>query len=205
MNDSASWPATFALNAHGGTQRRNVELKARLTSIDAARRTAENLCTDCLGIQRQVDTYFFCRRGRLKLRQIEPREAQLVWYARPDDSGPKMSNYRLVPVSDTPQLRQALAEALGVQSVVRKRREIFLFQNVRIHLDEVCDLGRFLEFEAVLGPDADEASGRTQLAMLSERFDISASDLLTHSYGDMLERRTKPHTRPELRPRADPG
>ena len=38
-----------------------------------------------------------------------------------------------------------LAEALGVRSVVRKRREIYLYHNVRIHLDEVCDLGRFLE------------------------------------------------------------
>jgi len=37
---------------------------------------------------------------------------------------------------------------------VSKRREIYLWHNVRIHLDAVTGLGSFVEFEAVLGRSA---------------------------------------------------
>ena len=50
---------------------RNIELKARLADLDAARKTAVAIATERLGTQHQVDTYFHCRHGRLKLRQID--------------------------------------------------------------------------------------------------------------------------------------
>ena len=101
--------------------------------------------------QHQIDTYFHCRHGRLKLRQIDGLRAELVWYARPDEEGPKPSDYQLVPLQNPETLKAALAAALGVRAVVEKRREIFLYHSVRIHLDDVVGLGHFIEFEAVLG------------------------------------------------------
>ncbi len=56
---------------------------------------------------------------------------------------------------------------------------------MRIHLDEVVGLGNFLEFEAVLGPELDDAAGRAQLEQLLEAFAIDPADLLSGSYGDM--------------------
>ena len=111
----------------------------------------------------------------------------MVWYARPDEPGPKACDYVLVPVSDPAPLKAALAAALGARGVVRKRREIFLHHNVRIHLDEVAGLGSFLEFEAVLGPGIDDAAGRAQLDQLIREFGIQPADLLTVSYGEMVE------------------
>jgi adenylate cyclase, class 2 len=166
---------------------RNIELKARLRDPQAARATALAAATKRLGVQHQVDTYFHCRQGRLKLRQIDGLSAQLVWYARPDDLGPKASDYRLVPVSNPETLKAALSAALGVRGIVEKRREIFLVDNVRIHLDEVVGLGRFLEFEAVLGPGVDDATGRCQLERLREQFGITPDDLLAGSYAEMVE------------------
>lgn len=169
---------------------RNVELKARLADPGAARRTAEAIATRRLGAQEQVDTYFHCANGRLKLRQIDGLRAQLVWYARPDEHGPKASRYVLAPVSNPETLKAALGAALGVRGVVRKRREVFLWHNVRIHLDEVEGLGSFLEFEAVLGPDADETAGRAQVEELLEKFSVTPADLLPASYADMQARRS---------------
>ena len=166
---------------------RNIELKARLADPRAARQTAEALATKRLGVQEQVDTYFPCPHGRLKLRQIDGLSSQLVWYARPDRQGPKASDYRLVPVSNPETLKAALTAALGVQCVVRKRREIFLYHNVRIHLDEVAGLGSFLEFEAVLGPEVDDTAGRAQVDELVARFGIGQADLLSGSYSDMID------------------
>lgn len=165
---------------------RNIELKARLADLETARKVAEAIATDRLGTQRQVDTYFHCPHGRLKLREIEGLPAQLVWYARPDQPGPKASDYLLVPVSDPETLEAALSAAWGVRCVVKKRREILLYHNVRIHLDDVAGLGRFLEFEAVLGPETDDAEGRAQLDWLIEKFAIAAADLLEGSYADLL-------------------
>ena len=50
--------------------RTNIELKARLASLETAREVASRLATERLEDQRQVDTYFHCREGRLKLREI---------------------------------------------------------------------------------------------------------------------------------------
>lgn len=145
------------------------------------------MATKHLGVQQQVDTYFRCHRGRLKLRQIDGLSAQLVWYDRPDQKGPKPSQYLLVPVSNPETLKAALAAGLGIQRVVAKRREVFLAGNVRIHLDEVTGLGDFVEFEAALGPGIDQPAARAQVDRLVDQFTIGPGDLLAGSYADMLE------------------
>ena len=168
---------------------RNIELKARIADADAARKRAEAIATERLGIQRQVDTYFHCRNGRLKLREIEGQVAQLIWYARPDAQGPKPSDYQIVAVSDAARLKVALTAALGTRAVVEKRREIFLWHNVRIHLDEVAGQGAFLEFEAVLQPPLDDTAGKAQLEQLARHFGIATADLVSGSYADIADRK----------------
>jgi predicted adenylyl cyclase CyaB len=166
--------------------RRNVELKARVASLEPLREIAERLATQRLGRQVQTDTYFHCRNGRLKLREISAQEAQLIWYCRPDVADAKTSSYYLTPVADPALLKKALGGALGVQTVVVKQRDVYLHHNVRIHLDDVQQLGCFLELEAVLSAESDARAGREQVERLREEFAIAASDLLTSSYGDML-------------------
>jgi adenylate cyclase, class 2 len=185
---------------------RNVELKARLRDLQAAGEIACRLATGHLGVQQQVDTYFHCPHGRLKLREITDfgdshlagslarragAKAQLVWYSRPDEAGAKASDYLLVDVPDPARLKQALAGALGVQVVVSKRREIYLHRNVRIHLDEVAGLGTFLEFEAVLDPSIDDSAGRAQVQALEAEFGVAPSDILAESYSDLLLQRKR--------------
>jgi predicted adenylyl cyclase CyaB len=165
---------------------RNIELKARLHDLPSARRAAERLATQRLGVQEQIDTYFRCTTGRLKLRQIGGQAAVLIWYARPSDPRPKASDYYLVPAAEPESLLATLRAAVGIVNVVRKRREIYLWQNVRIHLDDVEGLGQFLEFEAVLSPEIDETAGRRQLETLTAEFNIRPADLLAGSYTDMI-------------------
>jgi predicted adenylyl cyclase CyaB len=165
---------------------RNIELKARLRDAATARTVAERLCPRAPEIEQQVDTYFDSRRGRLKLREIAGRGAWLISYERPDRRRAKGSDYLLVPVSDPAGLKSAVSQALGITGVVRKLRRIYLFQNVRIHLDEVEGVGHFLEFEAVLAEGVGDANGERQIAELSREFGLDEADLLAGSYGDML-------------------
>lgn len=166
--------------------RRNIELKAQLPDIAAARATARELTGRPPEVLLQVDTYFRGTFGRLKLREIDGDEAYLVSYRRPDSVASRGSDYHLVAVPDPASLKAALADALGIVAVVRKRRELSLWQNVRIHLDKVEGLGDFLEFEAVLAPGQSDAQGEQQVHELQKLFRISPADLIAGSYGEML-------------------
>jgi len=164
----------------------NVELKARLASASQAHQVARELVAGPVERQFQVDTYFVCRQGRLKLREIDHQRGQLIWYQRADQAVARESHYRLVEIDDTELLRQALGEALGVSGKVEKHRTIYWYENVRIHIDEVVSLGVFLEFEAVISEPGDRVEAEAQLANLSRIFGIFANDVLTMSYGDMV-------------------
>lgn len=172
---------------HTDSARCNIELKARVASIDLARNVAKSLADRQLPDQHQIDTYFHCRHGRLKLREIVGERAELIAYRRPDESGTKASNYYLLPVDDPQQLKDALATTLGIRSRVEKKREIYLHKNVRIHLDRVEKLGEFLEFEAVLSDQHSAMSSQNLVEALRAKFEITANDLLQTSYGEMIE------------------
>ena len=164
----------------------NVELKARLVSASQAHQVARELASGSVERQFQLDTYFACRHGRLKLREIDHQRGQLIWYQRADQAVARESHYRLVEIDNAGLLRQALGEALGVSARVEKHRTVYWYENVRIHVDEVVSLGVFLEFEAVITQGRDLAEAEAKLQSLSKAFGICANDVLTGSYGDMV-------------------
>ena len=137
------------------------------------------------GLLVQEDTYYRASTGRLKLRRIEGRGSELIWYQRPDEQAVRASAYCVVPVADPGAMHQALAGALGC-GVVAKRRRLFLWHNVRIHLDEVRGLGRFIEFEAVIEAGEDEEVSHRRLEKLSGVLGIDAKQTLAPSYSDLM-------------------
>jgi predicted adenylyl cyclase CyaB len=171
----------------------NIEIKARCRDLAAARVAAQRLATSRVGIDRQVDTYFRTRTGRLKLRESSLSGGQLVPYLRADTSGPKRSDYRLIPVDDAPGLLRLLDEILGVHRVVKKVREIFLVDSVRIHLDRVDGLGEFVELEAVFdGSAAAEAAQHREVERLMHELGVRAEDLVATSYEGLLAALSQP-------------
>jgi homotetrameric cytidine deaminase len=162
----------------------NVELKARDSEPDATLGRALALeGVEDLGELQQRDTYFKSRHGRLKLREHADGPSELIAYRRIDGE----SRYTRAPVPDPLTFREALDGALGTTVEVRKRRRLLMWENVRIHLDRVEELGTFLEFEALVGPglnDPDQA--RAKIARLREELQIAEDALLTVSYSDLL-------------------
>lgn len=169
---------------------RNIELKARLRDRAAAESVCAGLGAVCHGDIRQVDTYFPVREGRIKLREQDPGQDQLIFYHRPDAAEARASDYAIAPA--TPELKPLLAAALGVSAVVAKTRSLWLWENVRIHLDRVDGLGDFIEFEAVLDEAHDDADGHAKLDRLQTAFGLTPSDVLEGSYRDLIEQVTKP-------------
>ena len=169
--------------------RRNIEVKATCADRSDARRAARRLGARRVGVLVQTDTYFHVRTGRLKLREIvrgERHAAELIWYRRANRASARPSDYLLIPITRPAELSAVLAAALGVRAVVRKRRELWMFRNVRIHLDAVEGLGDFIELEAVVSHRDDEATSRRRLAAVASGMKIEPEHQVSGSYGDFI-------------------
>jgi len=165
----------------------NFELKARCADLALTRERARGIATRWLGLDHQTDTYFKTAAGRFKLRESSLSGAQLVPDLRPDAPHARRSDYVVIPLAEPERTKELLAALLGVHRVVRKVREIGLFENVRIHLDQVEGLGDFVELEAVWdGDGAGEAEQARKVAFVRERLAIRDADLVAASYEGLL-------------------
>ena len=87
---------------------RNVEIKARIDSLDALAARVAPLADQGPFEIAQDDTFFRCAQGRLKLRAFSASEGELIFYRRADAAGPKESFYLRTPTADPAGLREAL-------------------------------------------------------------------------------------------------
>jgi homotetrameric cytidine deaminase len=167
--------------------RMNVELKAIDRDPEATAARIAALGAVPTGVLEQHDTYFPARHGRLKLRREgSGAAAELIAYRRPDDAEASQSEYVLAPVSDPDALAEALDAGLGSVVVVSKRRRLFMWDGVRIHLDEVENLGAFIEFEAVLPDAGDLEAAQAKLERLRTELEIDDDALVAVGYADLL-------------------
>ena len=138
------------------------------------------------GIDHQVDTYFQVPIGRLKLREGNI-ENHLIQYNRPNQAGPKKSSVSLYKTTPDASLKTVLTNALGIKVVVDKKRAIYFIDNIKFHVDQVQQLGSFVEIEAI---SEDGSMPESQLLAQCEKyiqlFGIADADLIDISYSDML-------------------
>jgi len=165
----------------------NIEIKARIDNFEALKARAESLSDKPLKVLPQEDTFFNAPKGRLKLRVQSPHEGCLIYYERPDQDGPKRSDYHLAMTSDPESLKQALSLALGVRGVVRKTRYLYMVGQTRIHLDEVEGLGYFMELEVVMQEGQSDAEGQAIAEDLMRKLEVQNDALLEGAYMDLIE------------------
>jgi len=170
---------------------RNIEIKARLHERRRVERELERLGARDEGIETQHDVFFHCHSGRLKLRDSSRSGATLIHYERPDSPTVRPSAYELAAQPEGASLLRVLEGALGKSGEVRKRRHLYLLDNIRVHLDEVEGLGHFLELEAVVDAVHPADDCERAVESLLERFGITKEDLIATAYVD-LDRRPDP-------------
>jgi predicted adenylyl cyclase CyaB len=165
----------------------NIEIKARCFHPEKVEAFLLLNGARFVGLDHQKDTYFHVPVGRLKLRQGNI-ENTLIYYNRPNQQGPKQSDFSLSQVTDGVAMEQLLGKALGVKVVVDKHRKIFFINNVKFHIDEVPGLGSFVEIEAGNRTDLSLTIDvlKEQCDYYMKAFGIAGEDLIQHSYSDML-------------------
>jgi adenylate cyclase class IV len=166
---------------------RNVEVKARIGSVEALLPRARSLADGPETLIHQDDTFFACAHGRLKLRDFGDGSGELIHYARADTQGPKLSDYVRAPTTDPTALREALMRAHGIVGRVRKTRRLLMAGTTRIHLDRVEGLGDFLELEVVLHAGQGAAEGEAIAAQLLRELGIVPVHQVAGAYLDLLK------------------
>ena len=167
----------------------NIEIKARTRDFEEVRRRAESLSVTPVEVIPQEDIFFNTEKGRLKLRILALNLGQLIYYTRPDQQGPKRSEYHFYETPDPENLKRVLELAYGIRGVVKKTRYLYLVGQTRVHLDDVDGLGQFMELEVVMGEGQSDAEGQAIAEGLMSRLGVERGDLLEGAYMDLLEGR----------------
>ena len=165
----------------------NIEIKARVRDFARLRKRAEELSDTPVQVIQQEDTFFNTEKGRLKLRVLAPTRAQLIYYLRSDQEGPKRSDYHIFETRDPENLKRVLELAYGIRGVVKKTRYLYMIGQTRLHLDEVDGLGQFMELEVVMNAGQSDANGQAIAEGLMSNLGVEKADLLEGAYMDMLE------------------
>lgn len=168
---------------------RNIEIKARIASVEQLRPRAAALADQGPVEIAQDDRFYACPNGRLKLRRFAADRGELIFYQRADERGPKASFYLRSPTTDPEGLHATLAAAWGERGRVLKQRTLYLAGRTRIHLDRVEGLGDFLELEVVLADDEPAEAGVREAHALMARLGVEPSQLVQGAYLDALDPR----------------
>lgn len=164
----------------------NFEFKARVRDITEAEKKLLQLAPLFMGEDYQKDTYYNARHGRLKLREGIIENA-LIYYERENLGAAKQSNVILYIHKPDEQLKMILDKVHGIKVIVVKKRKIYYNSNVKIHFDEVEQLGSFIEVEAIDKEGViDIEILKKQCYFFADFFGISSDNYISHSYSDML-------------------
>ena len=179
------------------TMATNLEFKARCLSLENLYPRLTELKAKHRETVHQIDTYFYMLKGkdaltpedckpRLKLRETDAGgEGWLIYYERPNQHESRYSQYHLSKTDEPSTLKILLTAALGIETIVKKQREIWMFKNTRIHLDTVADLGQYIELETVF-------QGQTEAEAIAEHqhvkniLHLGTADPVAVSYSDLI-------------------
>ena len=164
---------------------KNLEFKVRYESLDLLLPKLVDLKADLKETINQVDTYFHNPKGRLKLRETDiSDEGWLIYYERPNTLESRHSIYQLCRVDESSVLKELLTAALGVKTIIKKQRVLWMYENTRIHIDTVEDLGEFVELETVYQGQS-EADANKEHNLVKNTLSLETAEPIAVSYSEL--------------------
>lgn len=161
---------------------RNLEIKVKLDNHKRIKKFLSTNNIKLAEVLKQKDIYYKVKEGLLKLR-IENGTRTLIYYNRNEKSKKRWSDYFLLDIN-TQNAEKFLDNFLERIIEVKKVRELYLYNNARIHLDKVDNLGYFLELETRVVKGLRDAEKRfNYLVML---LDLKSYPELRDTYRNLL-------------------
>jgi adenylate cyclase class IV len=153
--------------------------------------------TDSLGhFNVEESTHFNVLRGELKLRVTYQKQNQsygeLIAYKRSPTSvdGVYLAEGSITGVQDVDNLKNTLRIALSELGTLNAKRRVFATDKITIHLDEIEELGTFIQIDIAL-PSNSEPS-QEELTLMSElqcSLHIKPSHLIPNSYLELYRKK----------------
>lgn len=162
----------------------NLELKLMLKSHAKVKSILKKMNIRPKGVLNQKDIYYRIKDGLLKLRIENKQDAHLIFYNRDEKSKKRWSNYFLLNV-DASQAESFMERFMEKSAVVEKKRELYIYDNTRIHLDTVKNLGKFLELETVVLKHKSDAEKR--FASVLKMLGLDRKTEIKASYKNLIE------------------
>lgn len=166
---------------------KNLEIKARFKWSHKVDDILEEINAKFETAEIQNDTYFNVNNGRIKIRERQGKDAQMIQYFRDDKADIKQCRYSMVHVKNPDSVKAILTREHGIREVVHKHREVWIWENVRIHFDKVKKLGEFIELEAMVDDDNPVEVSENRIRELMVKLNIKKHNLIEQSYIDLLE------------------
>jgi len=160
----------------------NLELKLKVLSHSDLITRLEQIGAEYKGILNQRDVYFIMDGALLKLRVMDSF-SELIKYNRNEDGGTRWSDYSVLRISDV-NAEDFLKQIFKVEVIVTKKRELWMFDNTRIHLDAVESLGSYLELETLVINGREDAQKRFD--KIVDLLNLDLNDQILMSYRDLL-------------------
>ena len=130
------------------------------------------------------DTYYRVIDGTLLKREIEGEASEFIHYLRPAGVRPRHTRFTLY--SEEQAAERFGAKPIPVWVIVEKRREVWVLDGVRVHLDEVEDLGRFVELEVLVTPDQSVSACEAKIARLRTALGPFVGEPVSKGYAELL-------------------
>ena len=162
---------------------KNFEIKCRISNLSAIKEKLSSDRNYKYSVEKQRDIYYNVKSGRLKLRIINEKNSDLIYYNRKEKNSERVSNFVISSTLNFRELNFIMTEQFKVMVIVNKKREIFVKDNIRIHLDTVNKLGKFLEIE-IMFKDLNKA--KKLMEELKEMLNLNSKDFIKSSYSDLL-------------------
>ncbi|MFQ6042042.1 MAG: CYTH domain-containing protein [Candidatus Poribacteria bacterium] len=166
---------------------KKVEFKAYCSNPEKVSTICQSIGARLICQDRQTDTYFSVSSvGRLKLRQSNKYGGSFIYYERLDSPTPRESSFIIVPTaSDVSPLLSLFSKAIGIRTVVHKKRDTYGWDNSFVNIDYVKGLGNFIEIEV----DIERAGSFSRALQIAEKLkrllEISQADILSWSYAEL--------------------
>lgn len=168
--------------------KKNAEVKVRCEDLSHISNELKSAGAIYIGLDHQIDTYFQVHNGYMKLREGNI-ENYLIYYEHDKSRSVRESNIILEKIHPHSNLKAILTKALEPLVVVCKHRKIYYKGHTKFHLDEVEDLGRFVEIE-VSDPKTVFSVRMKQVLSYMGILGLDHENIVAESYSDLLLRKT---------------
>jgi predicted adenylyl cyclase CyaB len=159
----------------------NLEIKVKLESHNAALNVLKELNAEFVKEINQKDVYYKLPGSLLKLR-IEDDGESMIKYLRDELNPDRFSDYEVVYFKSKGN-EKFFNTLFETETIVEKKRLLYMYKNTRVHLDTVKDLGQFMEFETLVLDGKEDAKKR--FSFLVDKFSLNTDEQIKGSYRDL--------------------